>query len=149
MNSIFELDIFLNTNYLNLNLLGFLDILSLSLNLAASSSFAPEISSLFIGWNIVNSDLGVLLEIISMTWVVLAPVLVSSLSSKLSVINCQNLFSDSNSLSLTKSSNFTLYTAAHFSNLSTETVSMKLRTQPSAIHSSEARILIFCEQTAQ
>ena len=119
MVSILELYFFLNTNCLNLDLLGLLYILMLSLNLAASNSFAEEISSLFIGWNILNSDLGVSHEIIPMTWVVLAPVVVSLLWSKLSAINCQNLFSDSSSLSLTKSSNFILDRAAHLSNLST------------------------------
>jgi len=44
---------------------------------------------------------------------------IRQLSRKLSAINCQNVVSDSISLSLIKSSNFTLDTAAHFSNLST------------------------------
>ena len=119
MVSVFELDIFLNTNCLNLDLIGLLHTLMLSLNLAASNSFAEEISFHFIGWNIVNSDLGVSHEIILMTWVVLAPVVVSSLWSKISAMNCQNLFSDFNSLPLVKSWNFTLDTAARFWNLST------------------------------
>ena len=72
MVSVFELDIFLNTNCLNVDLLGLLYTLMLSLNLAASNSFAEELSSLFIGWSIVNSDLGVSHEIILMTWVVLS-----------------------------------------------------------------------------
>ena len=57
----FELDIFFNTNCLNLDLLGLLYTLMLSLNLAASNSFAEEISSL------VNSDLEVPHEIIPIT----------------------------------------------------------------------------------
>ena len=115
---VFKLDIFLNTNCLNLDLLGLLYTLMLSLHLAPSNSFAEEISPLFIGWNIVNSDLGILRQIIHMTWVVLAPVVVSWLRSKLSAMNYQNLFSDSSSLLLTKSSNFTLDVAAHIWNLS-------------------------------
>ena len=47
--SICELDIFVNTNCLNLDLLGLLYTLMLSLNLAASNSLAEEICSLFIG----------------------------------------------------------------------------------------------------
>ena len=47
------------------------------------------------------------------------PGVVSSLWSKLSDINYHNLFSDSDSLTRTKSSNFTLDTTAHFSNSST------------------------------
>ena len=74
---VFKLDIFLNTNCLNLDLLGLLYTLMLSLHLSPSNSFAEEISPLFIGWNIVNSDLGILRQIIHMTWVVLALVVVS------------------------------------------------------------------------
>ena len=102
VDSIFELDIFLNTNCLNLDLLLLLYTLMLSLNIAASNNFGEEISSLIVGGNIENYDLGVSLKIIPMTWVVFAPVVVSSLWSKLSAMNCQNLFCDSISLSVTK-----------------------------------------------
>ena len=95
---VFESD-FLKTNCLNLDLLGLQYTLMLSLNLPASNNLAKEISSHFDGWNIVNSDLGVSLEIIPMIWIVLAPVMMSLLWSKLSAMNCQNLFSHSNSLS--------------------------------------------------
>ena len=84
--------------------------LVLSLNLSASSNFAEEI---------FDFDFGVSLEIIPMARVVLVQVVVPSLLSILSAMNCQNLFPDFSSLSLTNSSNFVLDTTAHFSNLST------------------------------
>ena len=76
-------------------------------------------SSDFIGWSMINSDLGISLKIIPMEWVVLNPSVVSSLWSKVSAMNCRNLFCDSNSISLSKSSKFTLDRAPHFLNFTT------------------------------
>ena len=121
MDTIFKLDLFLNSHCLNLDLLALPYTLMLSLNLAASNSFAEETSSLFIGGNIVNSDIGVPHKIMLKTRDLLPPVVVPRYDP-----NCQLwiasmswiYFFDYNSLPQTKSSNFTLDTAAHFSNLS-------------------------------
>ena len=147
MVSILELDFFLNTNCLNLDLLGLLHTLMLSLNLAAWNSFAKEIYSFFIGWNIVSSDMRVSPEIILMTWVVLTPVVVSLLWSKFSAMNCQNLFSDSNSLLLTKSLNF--HWIQQHIYWTWVPPNMKLGTQPSAIHPQEVLIATLREKTVQ
>ena len=121
MDTIFKLDLFLNSHCLNLDLLALPYTLMLSLNLAASNSFAEETSSLFIGGNIVNSDMGVQHKIMLMARDGLPPVVVSRYDP-----NCQLwiasmswiFFFGYNSLPQIKSSNFTLDTAAHFSNLS-------------------------------